>query len=80
MTQARSDKSSILFAALISAPLFVAACTTTKTGDGPAASDPAVAGSTSSAASPNTSEELPAELRDAQQFDPATTMDQKTIQ
>ncbi len=82
MTKARSDKSIILFAALITAPLFfVAACTTTKMNDGNSGvGDPASSAPNESGSSPNTSEELPPELRDAQRFDPVTTMDQKTIQ
>lgn len=82
MTKARSDKSIILFAALITAPLFfVAACTTTKMNDGNSGvGDPASSAPNESGSSPNTSEELPPELLDAQRFDPVTTMDQKTIQ
>ncbi len=71
------SRSSILSCLIISTLAFYS-CTATKKDGAKASSDPVTAGASNSQT--GSQEDLPAELKDAQSFDPADSLDQKTVQ
>jgi multimeric flavodoxin WrbA len=61
-------------------PLVLNSCTTTKSGAQNTASGEVVSSSQTTPDGSQSNEDLPVELRDAQKFDPASTLDPKVVQ
>jgi hypothetical protein len=61
-------------------PLALISCTSTKSGSQGAPTGDIVTASDTNTSQGNTNEDLPVELKDAQRFDPALTLDPKVVQ
>jgi hypothetical protein len=75
----KSLTQSIIVAALM-IPMNLTSCTSTKSGSQEAPSGDVVSASALNTPQGQTNEDLPLELKDAQRFDPAVTLDPKVIQ